>query len=82
MLVEKHASQPGMACRMLDLPSSSYYYCTQAKVEDDLKNPIQSVTGRLDLTLIETIYELVDLSLCKAPCGLLEGEGIFLVSFL
>jgi transposase InsO family protein len=46
MLIEKHAAQPGMACRILDLPRSSYYYHPQVKQENDLKEAIQSVAGQ------------------------------------
>lgn len=46
MLIEKHAAQPGMACRILDLPRSSYYYRPQLKQENDLKEAIQSVAGQ------------------------------------
>jgi putative transposase len=46
MLIEEHAAQPGMACRVLGLPRSSYYYCAQSKQEDDLKDAIRSVAGQ------------------------------------
>jgi putative transposase len=46
MLIEKHSARPGMACRVLGLPRSSYYYCTQTKQEDELKDAIQSVAGQ------------------------------------
>jgi transposase InsO family protein len=45
MLIEEHAAQKGMACRVLDLPRSSYYYCAQPKQETDLKDAIQAVAG-------------------------------------
>ena len=45
MLVEEHAARPGMVCRILDLPPSSYYYHAQVKQENDLKEAIQSVAG-------------------------------------
>jgi len=46
MLIEEHAARPGMVCRILDLPRSSYYYRAQVKQENDLKEAIQSVTGQ------------------------------------
>lgn len=46
MLIEKHAAQPGMACRLLDLPRSSYYYHPHVKQENDLKEAIQLVAGQ------------------------------------
>ena len=46
MLIEKHAAPVGMACRVLTLPRSSYYYCAQAQQEDELKDAIQSVAGQ------------------------------------
>ena len=46
MLIEEHAARPGMACRILDLPRSSYYYRAQVKQENDLKEAIQSVAGQ------------------------------------
>jgi putative transposase len=46
MLIEEHAAQPGMACRILDLPRSSYYYCARTKEEDGLKYAVQSVAGQ------------------------------------
>ena len=46
MLIEEHAARPGMVCRILDLPRSSYYYHAQVKQENDLKEVIQSVAGR------------------------------------
>jgi transposase InsO family protein len=46
MLIEKHSARPGMACHVLGLPRSSYYYCAQTKQEDELKDAIQSVAGQ------------------------------------
>jgi len=46
MLIEEHAARPGMICRILDLPRSSYYYRAQVKQENDLKEAIQSVAGQ------------------------------------
>lgn len=46
MLVEEHAARPGIVCRILDLPRSSYYYHAQVKQENDLKTAIQSVAGQ------------------------------------
>lgn len=46
MLIEEHAAQPGMACHILDLPRSSYYYCARTKEEDGLKHAVQSVAGQ------------------------------------
>jgi len=46
MLVEEHAVQPGLACCILGLPRSTYYYHPQAKQEDDLKSAIQAVAGQ------------------------------------
>jgi transposase InsO family protein len=46
MLIKEQSAQPGMTCRVLDLPRSSYYYCAQTKEEDDLKNAVQSVAGQ------------------------------------
>ena len=46
MLVKEHAAHPGMVCRILDLPRSSYYYHAQVKQENDLKEAIQSVAGQ------------------------------------
>lgn len=46
MLIEEHTARPGMACRILDLPRSSYYYRAQVKQETDLKEAIQSVAGQ------------------------------------
>ena len=46
MLIEEHAVRPGMVCRILDLPRSSYYYQAQVKQENDLKEAIQSVAGQ------------------------------------
>ncbi len=49
MLVEEHTVQPGMACRILGLPRSTYYYHPQVKQENDLKEAIQSVAGQFPL---------------------------------
>lgn len=46
MLIEEHAARPGMACRILDLPRSSYYYRPQIKQENDLQEVIQSMAGQ------------------------------------
>jgi len=46
MLIEEHSARPGMACHLLDLPRSSYYYCAKSKQENDLKVAIQTVAGR------------------------------------
>ena len=49
MLVEEQAVQPGKACRILGLSRSTYYYRSQAKPEDDLKEAIQAVAGLFPL---------------------------------
>lgn len=46
MLIEKHAAHPGMACHVLGLPRSTYYYHAQAKRENGLKEAVQSVAGQ------------------------------------
>jgi len=46
MLIEEHSARPGMACRALDLPRSSFYYCAQSEQENDLKVAIQTVAGQ------------------------------------
>jgi putative transposase len=46
MLIEEQAAPPGMACHVLDLPRSTYYYQAQVKQENDLKEAIQSVAGQ------------------------------------
>lgn len=46
MLIEEHAARPGMACHLLGLPRSSYYYHVQVKRENDLKEAIESVAGQ------------------------------------
>lgn len=46
MLVEEQAAPAGMACRVLGLPRSSYYYCAQSRQEDDLKEAIRCVAGQ------------------------------------
>lgn len=38
MLIEEYAARPGIACRVLSLPRSSYYYCFQRKQENALKD--------------------------------------------
>jgi transposase InsO family protein len=45
MLIEEQVAQPGMACRVLGLARSSFYYCARSKPEADLKEAIQSVAG-------------------------------------
>jgi len=45
MLIEEHAARPGMTCRILELPRSSYYYQPQIKQESALQDAIQSVAG-------------------------------------
>jgi putative transposase len=49
MLVEEHAAPPGIVCRVLGLPRSSYYYHAQVKQRNDLKAAIQSVAGQFPL---------------------------------
>lgn len=46
MLIEEQEAPVEMACRVLELPRSSYYYRTQAKQEGELKEAIQSVAGQ------------------------------------
>lgn len=46
MLIEEHAAQAGMACRVLGLARSSFYYGAQPKEEDDLKIAIQTAAGK------------------------------------
>ena len=46
MLIEEHSARPGMVCGVLGLPRSSYYYCAQARQEDDLKDAIRNVAGQ------------------------------------
>ena len=46
MLVEEHAARPSIACRILGLPRSSYYYHAQVKPENGLKEAIQFVAGQ------------------------------------
>lgn len=46
MLVEEHATQVEMACRILGLARSSYYYCAQIKEEGDLQEAIRNVAGQ------------------------------------
>lgn len=45
MLLQEHSARPGMVCRVLGLPRSSYYYRTQPKDESILKEAIQAVAG-------------------------------------
>ena len=49
MLVEEHAVRPGMACHVLRLPRSTYYYQAQVKQENDLQTAIQLVAGQFPL---------------------------------
>lgn len=49
MLVEEQSVQPGLACRILGLSRSTYYYHPQVKPEDDLKAAIQAVAGLFPL---------------------------------
>lgn len=46
MLVREQSACPGMVCRVLNLPRSSYYYHAQLKEENTLKEAIQSVAGQ------------------------------------
>ena len=46
MLVAEQAAQVGMACRVLELPRSSYYYHMQIKPENELRDAIQSLAGQ------------------------------------
>jgi transposase InsO family protein len=46
MLVEEYAARSGMACRVLDLPRSSYYYHAQVKHESELQEAIRNVAGQ------------------------------------
>jgi len=46
MLVAEHSAQPGMVCRVLNLPRSSYYYCARFKPEHELQEAIRSVAGQ------------------------------------
>jgi putative transposase len=46
MLVEQHSAQPGMTCRVLGLPRSSYYYCAQNKAESEVREAIGNVAGQ------------------------------------
>lgn len=46
MLVEEHAAQPGMVCRVLGLARSSYYYSARNKQEDELQEAIRNVAGQ------------------------------------
>ncbi len=46
MLVQEHSAPVGMVCRVLGLPRSSYYYCTQTKEESELQEAIRHVAGQ------------------------------------
>jgi len=46
MLVDEHLAQPGMVCRILGLPRSSYYYCARIKQESELQEAIRNVAGQ------------------------------------
>lgn len=46
MLVDEHFAQPGMVCRVLSLPRSSYYYCARIKPENELQEAIRNVAGQ------------------------------------
>ena len=46
MLVAEHSVQPGMACRVLSLPRSSYYYRAHIKPENELQEAIRDVAGQ------------------------------------
>jgi transposase InsO family protein len=46
MLVEEHEAPVKLACGVLGLSRSSYYYCSQPQPEDDLKEAIQSMAGQ------------------------------------
>lgn len=46
MLIEEHIARPGMACGVIGLARSSFYYEAQPKEEDDLKVAIQTVAGK------------------------------------
>lgn len=46
MLVAEHSAQPGMVCRVLGLPRSSYYYCARIKPENELQEAIRNVAGQ------------------------------------
>jgi putative transposase len=52
-----------MACRVLGLPRSSYYYCVQPKQESDLKEAIQAVAGKYPTYGTRRIAH----QLCRAP---------------
>jgi transposase InsO family protein len=46
MLVEEHAAAPSLACRLLGLPHSSYYYQPVTRDEAELQQSIQEVAGQ------------------------------------
>jgi len=46
MLVDEHLAQPGMVCRVLGLPRSSYYYCARIKQEHELQEAIRNAAGQ------------------------------------
>lgn len=46
MLLQEQSARPGIVCRVLELPRSSYYYRTQPKEENTLKDAIQAVAGQ------------------------------------
>ena len=46
MLVEEPATQPGMVCRVLGLPRSSYYYNARNKPEHELQEAVRNVAGQ------------------------------------
>ena len=46
MLVDEHLAQPGMVCRVLGLPRSSYYYGARIKQENELQEAIRNVAGQ------------------------------------
>ena len=46
MLLQEHSARPGIVCRVLNLPRSSYYYRGHPKKENVLKDAIQSVAGQ------------------------------------
>ena len=46
MFVDEHLAQPGMVCRVLGLPRSSYYYCARIKQENELQEAIRNVAGQ------------------------------------
>jgi transposase InsO family protein len=46
MLVDEYSAQPGMVCRVLGLPRSSYYYCARIKQEHELQEAIRNAAGQ------------------------------------